>query len=541
MDKKIKQILDDLYMIDKDLKNHEDELIKIAEKLIESKPDVRVDEKFVEELKLKLLHEAEKIENATQNNIGLGGFVWMKNAAYALGGAAVCILLVFSFTSKDNKLQFSMNDKQADLIFNSGVKKLANNAFGSFSKSDIPNQEGGGLGRGDGGTAATALNAAGGGLLDTTAPVMMESTDEVAVSRKMVAMPFIENRVNYEYVYNGEELPDLSEEMLVYKRNKESEAASDLASLVSGVDFDLLGLDNFRDTWVSSFNIMEDKEFGHSVYFDLQENTVSIGTNWRKWPNPTSDCRDNKCFEKYRLKVDDVPEDAKIIKIADDFLENYEIDTVGYGEGMVQDDWRVGYEALKNKRDAYIPETISVVYPLKIDDKVVYENWGNITGLTVQVNIRYNKVNGVRNIYAHSFDSSSYEAEKDSERILKIAQNGGVYGNYRYQDPTETVTIELGTPNLELVRVWKMGEDKYENEEFYVPAYIFPIVNQDEKLNLNKNSIIIPVIKEMLDEEDDIPVIEPYPMPLLRGAVDSEIEDDVKIEVLPEMDAEIQE
>lgn len=54
MDKQIKQILKDVYLIDQSLKMHEKTLIKIIQELLRSKPESKIDEQFVRELRVKI-------------------------------------------------------------------------------------------------------------------------------------------------------------------------------------------------------------------------------------------------------------------------------------------------------------------------------------------------------------------------------------------------------------------------------------------------------------------------------------------------------
>ena len=65
MDEKTKQILNDLYMIDGSLKKHEKEVTEIVNKLLESKPDIKVDGNFVRELRMELVKRA-KVMNAIE-------------------------------------------------------------------------------------------------------------------------------------------------------------------------------------------------------------------------------------------------------------------------------------------------------------------------------------------------------------------------------------------------------------------------------------------------------------------------------------------
>lgn len=547
MNDKIKQILSDLYAIDGELAQHEKELIAIVEKLLESKPDVKFDDRFVERLKTELLQQAELLEAKKQAKPSSFTII-LERMAYVVGGATLCALIIVpAVISYQGGWSSVPGTGSKNLAFNSGVSRLEAGAFGKFSSGDMNNSANNsaannslaaGVGNNQAKMAANnsvvtpvarevkeaAVETRLVAPAPVPAPMVLEDGVEEPVADKMM-MPFIEERINYNYVYEGADLPVVEDKMTVYKRNKKSQAANDLGQAISGIDFDLIKMNKFRDIQMTNFSFVEDREFGYSVYFDLQENVISMSSNWMRWPRPDADCRDEKCFESYRLKAEDVPADNEVIAIADKFLSDYGIDVASYGAGEVQNEWRIMYAKEANKEDFYIPESVSVIYPLKVDDKIVFENWGNMDGLVVDVDIRNKKASGVRNIYVHSFQSSDYEAETDNERIMKIAKQGGLYGDYKFEDPTKTIDVRLGEPVLGLVKIWK-SDGGYAGEEFYVPAYVFPILNKDDLGYFGRSNITVPVIKEMLDDAQ-AEQIQPY-MPILRSSEEPVILEDVE-------------
>jgi hypothetical protein len=65
MEKNVKNILEELYLIDPSLREKEDELKKIIKTMMEIKPNVEIDEKFKENLRNKVFEKitSKKIEN----------------------------------------------------------------------------------------------------------------------------------------------------------------------------------------------------------------------------------------------------------------------------------------------------------------------------------------------------------------------------------------------------------------------------------------------------------------------------------------------
>jgi superfamily I DNA and RNA helicase len=65
MEKNIKNILEELYLVDPSLREKEEELKKIIEAMLKVKPNIKIDENFKESLKGKIFEKitSKKIEN----------------------------------------------------------------------------------------------------------------------------------------------------------------------------------------------------------------------------------------------------------------------------------------------------------------------------------------------------------------------------------------------------------------------------------------------------------------------------------------------
>jgi hypothetical protein len=65
MKKQIENILQELYGVDSELKNREEELIQIIDSMINLKPNVKIDENFKQELRQKIAKEisVKKMQN----------------------------------------------------------------------------------------------------------------------------------------------------------------------------------------------------------------------------------------------------------------------------------------------------------------------------------------------------------------------------------------------------------------------------------------------------------------------------------------------
>jgi len=67
MNKNIKEILEELYIMDPSLKEKEKQLEKIISKMLMIKPDVKIDENFKKELRKKILANP-SLSNAKTNS-----------------------------------------------------------------------------------------------------------------------------------------------------------------------------------------------------------------------------------------------------------------------------------------------------------------------------------------------------------------------------------------------------------------------------------------------------------------------------------------
>jgi len=531
MDNQINKILNDLYAIDPKLKSHEQELIKIINKLLISRPDTKFDASFAKNLRADLIAQAGVVKNSAPLSFrrrGAGGEVrsifklmFTKNYAYALGGLVIIVLLVasvFVFNSREGVIKLAFDSME--------ISQLENNAFGLLSSTQelnegLPRETGAEIARsqaGGGGIGSAGLG--GGGAL---APSTLN--DLSATTKEMSIMP-VPEAINYNYIYKGEEFSVASNKMAVYKQLKNQAARQDLAKYISQVKTGLVDLNKFNNTSISNLNITEDQEFGYNIYLDLINNHISVNMNWEKWPQPEAKCTGEtreelqKCYNEIRLKITDIPEDDAIIKIANSFIKEYGINMENYGPGRINDYWRQNYERTENKEMAYVPDTIPVVYPLLIDGQIAHDQSGNAYGLSVNVNIRYKKAAGLYNLRAQSFTSSNYDVVTDSQAIVSYAESGGLHKQWTNPNATKTVDIELGTPTLGLIMHYQYNQSKAENYELFVPAYIFPILNESVEGYFYQQSIVVPLVKELFAQGDDhIGIPRPEPMPM----------DDVKI------------
>lgn len=498
----LNELLEDLYAIDPELKKYESDLRNMVSQLLESRPDTKFNESFARDLKEKLLLKVAERETSVP---------WTHRLfkPWVIAPAGVIVLLVAVFASSSSV--FAPRGGNLALSTAPTVSRLGERAFGSLSSGlspaagvaeranrdySVSQEKSAAFDAPAGAPLPTSMGFAG----VTSMPAPTAPGGFAAGGDRMMVRPDWQPTY-YAYTYKGEPL-SLSEASLpVLKRVKGASipVPADLRQALIG----LLDLGGFGDAGLQMFTINQETKFGYSISADMNESSVSINRNWTQWPQ-----------DEYGLDPGAMPSDEEAVEIAARGARSLGISLDAYGTPSVQNDWRVWYAAAENSTSFRAPETVSVIFPIIVSGQTVHDESGMPFGLTVAVNARHKRVEGVWNLTTNEYQSSMYDAETDAERILKIAGNGGIYGG-GWQDPNaQRVEIELGTPERILTKVWKYSNGK--NDELLVPALRFPVLNAPK--DYWQKNIVIPLIKELLAVPEGggigIPTPMPAPMPL---------------------------
>lgn len=494
MEKHIQQILEDIYQYDSSLKDRESELISIIQEILMLKPDTKFDDVFREQLRARLMNKIKFTEPKK---------IFMRKLNYTFGLVAVMAILVISTLyvndQNGNKLSF----------LTPGVKitKAGERAFGELVNVTAVNG-----GQGGGGNAAMGATAA------PTTDSVKSSEALLAAPDAKIAMPIYE-ATNYKYVYNGEPLNLTEPKMDVLKKQKSE--SIDLSSWVGSLNLGLINLGSFGNAKLQYATFMQDGQDGYSISVDAINGSVSLYGSWPVMavdasvcPVPmkesNTDAFRSPCYPQ-PVKIEEIPADEELISVASQFIADHNISLSAYGEPEVVSDFRVQYENAVDKSQVYLPEVVSVVYPLVIEGQTVFDESGNKSGLMIGVHIRNKKVVSVWDLSLQNYQSSTYDTETDASRIMKLVEQGGLYG---YVDPSaqRTVEIQLGDPQIELVRMWNYNNNI--SEELMVPSLVFPVLKQPVgEQYFYRKAVVIPLIKEILDRNGG-----GYPTPLMEKA-----------------------
>jgi hypothetical protein len=501
---KLEYILNELYQFYPELQEHENKLKVLVVEMLENKPDTKFDESFALKLKQRILSENVKIENKNNNfsiNIMNKKILIVAGSLIAASFLFLVVINIYGPEKEDDSawsLSSLINVKKEEAI-----NHLPAGSFGSLVNISASlgdsSEESAFLGLKDSQVMVPTSSSIENDAIRTN----YASSEGMAVgagSTDMMIFPFY----GFQYVYSGDEFTLDGASTVVYRRLKnQDDLAKDLAKTISSFDLSGLSLKPFNNLMVNSLSFSENKDQGLIINFDLKEGSVYIFENWQTWNFPErEDCgEDQACWDSFRLKIEDVPSDNNLIALTDKFLSDHKINLVHYGDPLVDNTWRNNYEIMENKDDFYIPEYISVIYPLLIEGAPVRNQSGDYIGLRLTVNLLYNKVSGLSGLSPYRYESSNYNLETSSEKIIAIAESGGWnYNYYSQNEESDLPIVELGTPKQAHVQLWKY--DNNSNQELLVPSLIFPITKKPEQGYYGGNYVVVPLVKELIEELD---------------------------------------
>lgn len=480
----IKQIVEELIALDKELASDREALEALVAKLLAAKPKVKLDAAFRKRLKREILQQLQSSNQEYPQSFNLFS---MQKFFYSFAGVAVALLIVLPFWQPWNASQ--------GFDFTSGVsiKRVADNAFGSFLHSA---STGNALG------AVSAMGKGGGGGGVATEVATPQSADS-----RMIMPPY--ELTAYKYIYKGE-IPLPTADVEVLKRVKDIESSSFLAQSLSGFDLGLVGLSKMQNLKVTNFSLSEDKDLGYDAYISLTDGSISINQNYLRWPDPYRDCKgEQSCYDNLRLKESDMLSDEEALQTAAAFAKQYGVNLSNYGEPYVDHQWKLDFARATDKVNYYFPDSATVIYPLLIDGKALYNQNGDKEGITFNVSVRQKAVSGVWGLNTQNYEASNYAAASDVAQFQRFIEKGGLYG-YTPENPSKTIEVELGDPEMVLMHYYDY--DGVNNTELVVPALRFSIPNPPEGQYYFPRAIVIPLVKQILDqvEKNNPPIAIPF-------------------------------
>jgi hypothetical protein len=492
------RLVEEILEIDPALQAKETEVRRVVEHMLALQKDIEPNPFFIAKLR-QTLREQEKRQHNSLDSL----FSFFMNNKQVLGvslGAFVIALGVGSYylAGTPNSLG---TPRQQPLA----MQALGAEAFGSLVSPAVT-----GLPPESARTMMVQKTGAGGG-----------SGGDVALDAKMIAP----NLVEYTYVYEGDEsfIPENMEELTVFLRNKNTRADGQGIFALANRFFPTINLTPLANARVQNVSLVQDVKEGYGVYIDFDEARVSVNPNYIKWYGADV-CGGTPCNEQM-LTVHDIPADDQLIRLANAFLNEYDVYMAQYGAPMIDTSWKTNVNT--DGTYSYIPDTISVIYPLILGGHQIVEGYGTQPfGLRVNVDLRRDKVQGMWNLLGGSYAESKYPLETDVARIKKFALSGGYLRGPIFYDNINTEiskkTVKLGTPTVVYQQQTVYSEKDQTSRELYVPSLSFPVMNMSDLEPYMSSAVIVPLPKELLDEREqsslNIPMPADGPVMLMREA-----------------------
>ncbi len=485
-------IVHELLELDPTLEPHRAALEQHCQTILAAKPNVQVDAAFKKRLLDDLHHRFAQRMSSTplpgeahaESGSSFFSSLFMSNRFVLLGsGAFVGALAVVIVTN------MQLPSPTQNLSDSAGVtaeeSSLAPNAFGSLATTqNVRAQSGGG----------------GGGMpVSATAPAPAAEAADAEGKRMAIdsaILPY--NPTIVEYSYEGNiPLPE-GGTVSVLRRTRGQGTSAGVGALLGGALGDLADLSGISGLNIQQVTLNQPGTRGLSISLDFVDQSMWISRMQDPADNPSYRCRDEKCYQQYRMKESDMLPQETLVSIARDFASDMGIDLSAYGEPSIQDDWRVWLAQTPNKADYWFPEQQTVVFPLLINGKTVYEEYGTAYGISFSVDQRTKQVMYVSNLRTNNYQTSDYAAARDVEQVKNALTLGGQQQWYVPQD-AKKLTATVGAPTEAYVHIYQWNEQTQTSSELFVPALAFPVTDMPEGSYDARKTVLVPLAQDMID------------------------------------------
>lgn len=474
MESIVKDLLEELYIIEPTLKKQEKHLTEIVSLMIQNIPKSEMNTEFKKELRNQILS---KIHSKKEAKFSLFFPVFASISVFVL-------LWIVSW----NYFQNSANQHNLGNIisFVPHIEKTRSNAFGHLNSIQTSNDE----------------NYNEWGRLSWVAPIAKMNTT--------MAMPPYE-QVTYNYAYSGT-LPNIDlSKLIVYKKNPISFTNQDTSTILKWLQMNWLDTGAFQNAGISNMNISEDREFGYNIGIDFVAWNINFSQNYSKWPQ--SKCGINGCEGLLKITKIDIPSNESLIKITDTFLVKYWINrSIYWIPRIISESGPMTMQWANTDEWWVIPEAITVTYPIALDSKDLYEEYGWFKWITLTVDIRTLRVNNVMGLEKYNLESSEYSRVSDQE-LNQMIRSWWRHIVWINENKWKNIVINLKDPIIGYVRIswdWKDGV----SNDFFVPAYVFSVENKPKDAYI-PDPIIIPIVEWFSDSGSIVPSIMPANEPIM--------------------------
>ncbi|MGE4444870.1 MAG: hypothetical protein AB7E37_07885 [Candidatus Altimarinota bacterium] len=485
MGKEVENILQELYEIDENLQKKEPELKKIIHSMLNLRPNITIDENFKYSLREQIQQKinSEKLHNfqKSQKNNFWNIFTYI----FGTLGVAAFGFFIFRETFAPHTIiqdNTPSSVSQNLLSFESNITENKN-GFGNLKTVGVDSlAKGGSVEKMSLQTPNTVTD-----LAENDTKILGENMIGDAMIGKMIA-PIDPDWVPevYKYSYSGELNLEIPAQMPVYKKITGKNISTQVANYFKNIDFNGIKLGNFSEIGVSNVSLNENKEYGYSLNIDFENGSFSLYKNWAKWPQRdwTTNSKQNFVSEE------------EVLQIAGDFIQKYKIDLGKYGNPEVEKKYLSVLRSYESSKIApeYINNTTTVIYPLLIDENKIVEEYGQVSGVRLEIDLIEKKVTSLNGLHINNYEKYAYNIETSKENILKIANVGGRFGlENEIPKNAKYIDILLKNPTLQYISTYKY--ENFSQEQFLIPAVVFEIEKAGVE-NYYGDTITVPLVKD---------------------------------------------
>ncbi len=441
------KIIEDICALHKDLASQREELRELLDALLLLRPRAEISDRFRAELRDSLVARARELslrERETHHRFALPRF------NYLLAGALASLVLLVGAVY--------LWGGEALLPGKPSVVAVHEKMFGDLSSRE------------EGVPAGEVLGFGGAG-----------GSPAISAPSGLFVAP------SYRFEYRGVPI-SVPQSVRVLRRIKGDYASKAFADRLRKTELGIFDLSRLGNPLLQSFSLIEDRPYGYEIHVNLAEGNITINQSWVSWQGE----------EEQVGMPNAIPEDGVLIGVADGFLAVYGIDRDIYDTPLVSHDWRV----FQNDPD-FMPDALRVSYPAMITDNPVFESSGEQAGLSVLIRLRDLRVLSLWGLAAQSYEGSLYPAERDTDRLISIAEQGGWFSAFPTGLPSQrsdaSSVLYLDTPFRGYVK--SMRDREGTMEELLVPSFIFPVQGEEDGSHLSR--VIVPLPREVLDSSWD--------------------------------------
>jgi hypothetical protein len=471
MQNNIRHLLDELYDIEPLLQSKENEIVHIIDTMLKNRPEAPIDERLKRKLRTEIM--ATFVEEKKKEKRKISYKDWFFPITAVTFAALFFSTIPFSFFGKDI---FNWNNSSSlgKFSFSQSVEKVSDGAFSLWSwvNKDMP---------------SWVQNEMGWDTGWKMAKMMTVGSDSMITPSESV---------RYNYIYTGTlDLPQWN--LSVYEKNIVPIDSKELNSFISWFSFDGFDIHALKNTKMTSLTLVEERNFGYIVSADFVWWTLSLYPNYEKWPQQRCDMNWCKMPGK-----SDLPSDSELLSLGESFLKKYWIDIHNYWTGRIDTTWK-NWVSLSSdwSNDESVPESLTIMYPLLLGDKTVYEEGGSPRGITLGYDVRNKQISSLYGLWKESLRESEYRVTTDIKTLKSFILQWWLYPILTDRSSQEKIIdIILDVPELIYMHVSRTDND-WKLKEYYVPSLLFRVINKPIEVYV-WDTITIPIIDEFMKIEN---------------------------------------